>query len=517
MRIRRAYSPPHDTEPDPGRPPRVDRPDRADASAAAGLDGRLGPLLRDPRDQRGPGPERHPAAVDLRHLRLRPGRPADDDGSGGRPLRPPPAAPAGRGGLRCRLPAGRLRAHRRDADRRPRDPRHRRRHPDAVDDGAGPHDVHRPLPAGQGDRAVVRRDDGRDRARLGAERRPRRALLVGLGLPGQPAGDGPAAGPRPAAAPGVPQPLTGPLRPAERPAVDGGRAARGLRPEGTALRGLERPLRRLDHRRPAVRRAVRAPPAHGGVADDPAGALPRPRLHPGAGPQHPVRLRDDGLRLLHHPVPPVGPGQERTGGRAVEPAAVGAHRRRRAGRRPAGPAGGGARVRRDGRLRHGGRRLRAAGPVRHRLALAGAGRLRRPGRRHRRRDVPAHRSGAEFGPGGEGGLGLLAAGDRHRVRRRDGDGGPRLHRHRALPPRHAVGRARTGAGDPRRRAGRRRRTAGARGRRPGTGGARGVHRRDAGGLGRGGAAAPRRGGTGRAGPAAHPGATASGHGKRRTG
>ncbi|CAM5459099.1 hypothetical protein STANM309S_05809 [Streptomyces tanashiensis] len=108
----------------------------------------------------------------------------------------------------------------------PRGPRHRRRHPDAVDDGAGPHDVHRPRPAGEGDRAVVRGDDGRDRARLGDERRPRGALLVGLGFLAEPA-DGPAADPRSGAAPGVQEPLPRPLRPAERPAVDGGGPARG--------------------------------------------------------------------------------------------------------------------------------------------------------------------------------------------------------------------------------------------------------------------------------------------------
>lgn len=150
-------------------------------------------------------------------------------------------------------------------------------------------------------------------------------------------------------------------------------------------------------------------------------------------------------------------------------------------------------------------------------ALAGADRVRRPRRPHRRRDVPAHRPRARLGAGREGGRGVVTARNRHRVRRRVGHGRPRFHRYGPLPPRHAVGRTRSGPGDPGRRAGRRRRPAGARGKRPGAGGTRGVHRRDAGRRARGCAGAPGGRGAGGAGPAAHPGASAGGHGKRRTG
>ncbi len=41
-------------------------------------------------------------------------------------------------------------------------PRHRLGDTDADHDGAGPHDVHRPRPAGEGDRKVAWGDDGRD-------------------------------------------------------------------------------------------------------------------------------------------------------------------------------------------------------------------------------------------------------------------------------------------------------------------------------------------------------------------
>ncbi len=196
----------------------MDCPRRPDASAPAGLDGRLGPLLRDPRDQRGPGAERHPAAVDLRHLRVRARRTADDDGLPRRPHRPPQAPPHRRRRLRHGLGHGRLRRQRRDADRGPRGCD--RRHLDAVDHRDHPHDVHRPRAAREGDRSVVRRHDRRHRARFGDERRPRRVLLVGLGLPRQPARDGAAAGPRPDPAPRVQEPGTGPFRPAQRAAVD---------------------------------------------------------------------------------------------------------------------------------------------------------------------------------------------------------------------------------------------------------------------------------------------------------
>jgi hypothetical protein len=91
--------------------------------------------------------------------------------------------------------------------RRPRRPGHRRRHVDAVHPGADPQSVPRRRPTGQGDRGVERRDDGRHLARSGARRHPVGALLVGIGLPDQPARDDPAARARPGAAAGVQEPF----------------------------------------------------------------------------------------------------------------------------------------------------------------------------------------------------------------------------------------------------------------------------------------------------------------------
>lgn len=151
---------------------------------------------------------------------------------------------------------------------------------------------------------------------------------------------------------------------------------------------------------------------------------------------------------LHHPVPPVRPGQEPAGGGAVEPAAVGPHRRRRAGHHAARPAGRLSRTPRRLRFRGRCRRFRAARARRHRLPLAGAGRGRRARQRGGHGDVPAHRPRDEQRAGGAGGHRLLVAGDRQRVRRRARHGGPRLCRCGGLPPHDAGHRPGRGPRDP---------------------------------------------------------------------
>ncbi|WP_367657985.1 MFS transporter [Streptomyces sp. TG1A-8] len=103
---------------------------------------------------------------------------------------------------------------------------------------------------------------------------------MGVGVPGQPARHGPAAGPRPGAAAGVAGSRARPLRRAGRPAVGGRRAPRRLRPEGSPLRGLAPAVRRRGGGRSVLRRALRPPPAHPGLPADPAGAAAGPRLHP---------------------------------------------------------------------------------------------------------------------------------------------------------------------------------------------------------------------------------------------
>lgn len=242
--------------------PRMDRVHGPVAAPAPGLDGRLGPLLRHPRDHRAARAERHPAALDLRQLRLRPLRPADHDGLARRPDRPPQAAADRCGRLRPRLGRRRVRHQRRDAHRGPRAPRDRRRHPDALHAGPRP----QPLPgrraARPGHRHLVRGHDRRNRPRLRPQRCDAEPLLVGLGLPRQRARDAAPAGPGPRAGPGVQGPGPRPLRPAGRAAVHGRRAAGRLRTQGDRRRGLRTPLPGLPRRRPGLRIRLRPPPAH---------------------------------------------------------------------------------------------------------------------------------------------------------------------------------------------------------------------------------------------------------------
>ena len=124
-----------------------------------------------------------------------------------------------------------------------------------------------PAPADPRDRrldlGVLRGQRHRSRRR----RDPARALLVGLGLPDRPAGDGPAAHPRPARAPGVSRPRRGPTRPGERRAVAGRHPRRDLRAQADrAGRAVDR-TRRVRRRRSRRRDRVRSASASTGRSD----------------------------------------------------------------------------------------------------------------------------------------------------------------------------------------------------------------------------------------------------------
>ena len=128
----------------------------------------------------------HPAAVDGRRLHPRVRRAPADRGQPRRPLRPPSRAPVRLRRVRARfagLGDGRFAGA---AHRQPGVHGHRRRVHHARD--AVHHHQRVPGPrAGQGHRRVGR-DGGRGRRSRPAHRRvPARALLLGLGLPGEPA------------------------------------------------------------------------------------------------------------------------------------------------------------------------------------------------------------------------------------------------------------------------------------------------------------------------------------------
>ena len=113
-----------------------------------------------------------------------------------------------------------------DTDRGPRAARRRRRDDHArhaVDPAPG---LPRPARAGAGDRHLERGRRGRRRGRPATRRLPGRALLVGLGLPGQHPADGRDAAGRPAAAARVPR---RPRRPLGRAGRADGRGRRARR------------------------------------------------------------------------------------------------------------------------------------------------------------------------------------------------------------------------------------------------------------------------------------------------
>ena len=215
-------------------------------------------------------PTQRPAAVDHRHLRVLRRRLAHHDGHARRPHRPAPPAADRRRGLRCGLGARRVLHQRRDADRQPRAAGRRRRDAGPLDAVADLPHVPRPAAALDRDRRVDRQLLGGRRGRPGARRRPAGALLVGLGVPAGPAGDGrccSCSGPR--VLPEYRDPNAGRLDLAQRRDVAGRRARRDLRPQG------DRPGRaRLPVRSPrspsgsSSARAVRAPPAPPRRPDD---------------------------------------------------------------------------------------------------------------------------------------------------------------------------------------------------------------------------------------------------------
>ena len=198
------------------RTPGMDRARRPHAAPASRLDGRLRPVLRHPVHQPGPGAQLHPAVVDPGHVRLRARRAPDHHGRARRPDRP--AHPRARGARRVRPGLARRRLCR--LGRTP----HRgagvagrgRRRPDALHARPDPQPLPRREAARPGGHRVDRRHDPRHLLRAGRQRRPARTLLVGVGVPHQPARHGPPADPGAAAAARGEAERTRPLRRDER-------------------------------------------------------------------------------------------------------------------------------------------------------------------------------------------------------------------------------------------------------------------------------------------------------------
>ena len=135
---------------------------------------------------RRPGRHQHPGAVDRRRLRPDLRRTAVHRRRARRPLRPQGCAAGRARRVRGRVDARRLRPGSRRAHRGPGDHGHRRGVRHAVDAV----DPHQRLPdprAGQGDRPVGRHLRQRRGARTTGVGPAARALLVGLGVPRQPA------------------------------------------------------------------------------------------------------------------------------------------------------------------------------------------------------------------------------------------------------------------------------------------------------------------------------------------
>lgn len=411
----------------------MDRPLRPGPRRPAGGRGRHRAGARHPVPQRGPQAHRHPAAVDRRRLLLRHRRPAGLHGQPRRPHRPQEAAAHRRHRLRPGLGPQRLRHLARADDRGPRPARCRRCHPDALHAGADPQHLPRRPRTQRRHRHLGRGRLGRRRRRPGRRRVPAGALLVGLGLPHQPAGDGRPGGRRRQAAPRVEEPRPRPVGPGQRRPLADRHHRRRLRDQGR--RGARRLVGRRRGRRGRFRHPglVRPPPADPEVAAAGHAPLPQPGLL-GGGPRRPADHpgpRRPGLLPL--PVPPARPGQAAAGGRARRTPGRDRRRRRRSprgpGRAPLLGAGGGLRRPRRDRSGAGGHH---PGRPEHGLPAArrdpAGGRRRRGPRLHRdrRRDPLLRAQGA-----GRFGLGRL--GDRLRTGRRPRHRPARLHRHRRLP------------------------------------------------------------------------------------
>ena len=219
--------------------------------------------------------------------------------------------------------------------------RDRRRDAGALDAVADPQHV-RGRPAAHGrDRDLDHELLGRRGDRPAGRRRAARELPLGLGVPARRAGDGAAAGDRPAAAARVQGPRARPARPGERGAVAGRGPRRDLRHQGDRQGRDRRRERRAGARRARARRRVRRPPAPARRPDDRPRAVPPAGLQPRAEREHARlrgRVRDRGLR---RPVLPARARLLAARGGAVERARRGRVRRRLAAdaaARGAGPA-----------------------------------------------------------------------------------------------------------------------------------------------------------------------------------
>lgn len=186
------------------------RPRRPLPQPAARRAGRDSPARRGARRHGGSAPERRGTAVDRRRLSPHLRRTADPLRHPRRPDRPPQSAPARLRDLRHRVRRRRLRRHPGHTHRRTRPAGCRRCDDHARDALDTPCRLPRPAGTGDGDRHMDRGRRGRRRHRTGPRRLPRRALLVGLGLPDQHPADGADPAHRPAAAAGVPGNSDGP-------------------------------------------------------------------------------------------------------------------------------------------------------------------------------------------------------------------------------------------------------------------------------------------------------------------
>ena len=272
-----------------------------------------------PRRARQHDPQRRPAdagrrarrvhqrpAVDRRLLRPRVRRAPSLRRQPGRPLRASPLALRRDGHLRRRLGAGGVLRQLRLAHRHPglHGPR------GGVRDAGHPVDHHQPVHRSQGARSSHRRLGRRRRARR--RHRPdhgrlaARALLVGIGVPGERAVRRPGPRGRVPAPAGVTRPRPAPPRPRRRRAVD----RRPDRPGVDAHRGAAPRLDRCGHPRRARRRGRRARGLHRlGAPHRPSDARPRllrrPALQRGHRVHHPGDVRHVRLAVRADPAAAV--------------------------------------------------------------------------------------------------------------------------------------------------------------------------------------------------------------------
>lgn len=231
---------------------------RPRARRAAGGRRRDRPRSRDPLHQRGPRALRHPAPLDRRRLLLRHRRSARLDGQPRRPHRPQADPAHGRHRVRADIGPQRLRDDPGDDDRGPGPARRGRRDPDARHPRPDPQPLPRPARAQPRGRHLGRDRLRGYRGRPHRGRLPPRTLLVGFGLPHQPARDGRPGRRRHQDASGVPHPEPRPVGPAQRAAVPGRHDRHRLRRQGGRHARLHRDLAR--HGSGGCGRAVRLRP-----------------------------------------------------------------------------------------------------------------------------------------------------------------------------------------------------------------------------------------------------------------